>query len=55
MADDAVKKKHQNKEKDVEELLSWLGKILRDNNIVLKLVGCGGSGSSSLISRMETV
>jgi ABC-type lipoprotein export system ATPase subunit len=54
MADDKVKKKHQNKEKDAEALLSWLGKILRDN-IVLKLVGCEGSGSSSLLSRLETV
>jgi hypothetical protein len=30
MADDTAKKKQQNKEKDAEELLSWLGKILRD-------------------------
>jgi hypothetical protein len=50
MADDTLKKKQQNKEKDAEELLSWLGKILRNN-----IVCCEVSGSSSLHSHMETI
>ena len=54
MADDTVKKKHQNKEKDAEEPLSWLGKVLRDD-IVFKLVSCEHSGSSPFHSHVVTV